>query len=625
MSIKQFKDPIYGYIEIDSNLVTDIIDTPTFQRLKDIRQTSYTPLYPAAYHNRYIHSLGVYHLGQMAFSAIKSQLENEAPNEEFRENIDHIEHIFELACLLHDIGHAPFSHTGETFYLDKKETLYSKLKETVDCPNFTSDFDALATKKPAEHECMSCIVGLKTFSNFFNSTEDRSLFARCIIGMPTKFRETAPNYKQEDKSEKRQAVAEYEEYNRRRKSVELQNCIIELLNSSIIDVDRLDYIIRDATTIGFKNAQVDYYRLLKGLRILKQKIPEAKYTYHIGYHKSALSVIESAIYAHDAEKKWIQSHPAILYEMVALKSAMAKLTGLFTTTEDKNPLFCYESLTEAGKRLFWDEPLLSQEANELLKNNCLLTPQAQALLENGALLCDGYAYNKSTYCFREHIDISLLADEDILHLMKRFCKDELSFEYFARNKRRHAVWKSEAEFRALFDAKVGDASKTSQKLERDFESLADYCQQKTGVPIVNEQIFTILEEERQNAEIAQQNQEIPDDEYDDIIAGLDSKKQWANFLKEKASELKIEFDFLIIFQKKFSSSFKSSIGDILIEFPNVGDGVFKLNNVIDTLQTDSKRKSNFFHIFYKPLPDSVSKKEIVNGIADGLIQKASLM
>lgn len=165
----------------------------------------------------------------MAFSAIKSQLENEAPNEEFRENIDHIEHIFELACLLHDIGHAPFSHTGETFYLDKKETLYSKLKETVDCPNFTSDFDALATKKPAEHECMSCIVGLKTFSSFFNSTEDRSLFARCIIGMPTKFRETAPNYKQEDKSEKRQAVAEYEEYNRRRKSVELQNCIIEEL------------------------------------------------------------------------------------------------------------------------------------------------------------------------------------------------------------------------------------------------------------------------------------------------------------------------------------------------------------------------------------------------------------
>ena len=71
---KQFKDPIYGYIEIDGQIVTEIIDTPAFQRLKDIRQTSYTPLYPAAYHNRYVHSLGVYHLGRIAFQAIKPQL-----------------------------------------------------------------------------------------------------------------------------------------------------------------------------------------------------------------------------------------------------------------------------------------------------------------------------------------------------------------------------------------------------------------------------------------------------------------------------------------------------------------------------------------------------------------------
>lgn len=32
-------------------------------------------------------------------------------------------------------------------------------------------------------------------------------------------------------------------------------------------------------------------------------------------NESALSVIESAIYAHDTEKKWIQGHPAILYEI----------------------------------------------------------------------------------------------------------------------------------------------------------------------------------------------------------------------------------------------------------------------------------------------------------------------
>ena len=43
---KRFKDPLYDYIEIDNTIVSKIIDTPSFQRLKDIRQTSYTPLYP---------------------------------------------------------------------------------------------------------------------------------------------------------------------------------------------------------------------------------------------------------------------------------------------------------------------------------------------------------------------------------------------------------------------------------------------------------------------------------------------------------------------------------------------------------------------------------------------------
>lgn len=71
---KKFKDPFYDYIEIDNEIVSQIIDTPSFQRLKDIRQTSYTPLFPAAYHNRYVHSLGVYHLGCMAFGSIEPQL-----------------------------------------------------------------------------------------------------------------------------------------------------------------------------------------------------------------------------------------------------------------------------------------------------------------------------------------------------------------------------------------------------------------------------------------------------------------------------------------------------------------------------------------------------------------------
>lgn len=43
---------------------------------------------------------------------------------------------------------------------------------------------------------------------------------------------------------------------------QLRNCIIRLLNG-IIDVDNIDYSVRDASASGYKSAQVDYERLLK--------------------------------------------------------------------------------------------------------------------------------------------------------------------------------------------------------------------------------------------------------------------------------------------------------------------------------------------------------------------------
>lgn len=64
---KQIRDPIYNYIELEQPFV-DLINTPEFQRLRNIRQTSYEALYPSALHNRFVHSLGVFHLGEKAIN-----------------------------------------------------------------------------------------------------------------------------------------------------------------------------------------------------------------------------------------------------------------------------------------------------------------------------------------------------------------------------------------------------------------------------------------------------------------------------------------------------------------------------------------------------------------------------
>lgn len=64
----QFRDPIHGFIEV-SDLELKIVDSPPFQRLRNIKQLATTYLvYHGAEHTRFGHSLGVMHLVTKAFS-----------------------------------------------------------------------------------------------------------------------------------------------------------------------------------------------------------------------------------------------------------------------------------------------------------------------------------------------------------------------------------------------------------------------------------------------------------------------------------------------------------------------------------------------------------------------------
>lgn len=613
---KQFKDPIYGYIKISQEIATKIVDTPIFQRLKNIRQTSYTPLYPGAYHNRFVHSLGVYHLGKMAFKSIYPQLESDGADTDLRGHIEQIRQIFELSCLLHDVGHAPFSHTGESFFVDAARTMDHILVDEVGDTSFQADFSALGTNLPAPHERMSCIVGLRGFSTYFETPQARGLFARCILGLPYQFNEqppvqTGPRITEQDKKV-------LNDYRSKKKRTELLNCVISLLNSSIIDVDRLDYIIRDAATIGFDNVQVDYKRLLSGTRIVY---------YHekhcIGYHKSALSTIESAIYAHDAEKKWVQNHPAIIYEMEALKSAIRALNEMFKSAEDPNPLFCYESLSESGKTLVRYESLFSEETSTL---SSLWSPEAVELLNGNRLFAQDIHDTNGTLEIAKKYPVSLLADEDVLYFIKYLLKDQFAYEYFARNRRRSAAWKSEAEFRTLFQVQIGEESKAISTLEKALENLSAYAQKTLGVSIVNDKLSSCLESERQNAEYEKQKNPDFADTYDDILQGVNEKIYWANLFRTIKEELveqgiPLQFEFLIVPQKAFSSSFKESIEDIPIVFPNLQNDPYPLGQIITVLGASKKRKSNFFHLFYTvdASINSNQKKRIIHTISSKLI------
>lgn len=176
---KRLKDPIYGYIDIDESIILNIVDTASFQRLRNVIQTSYSPLYSSAVHNRFVHSLGVYYLGGI----VAKSLEEDTMISQKIDGYSRYLHIFELACLLHDVGHAPFSHTGETYYLENGER--TKLhQEIIKLTNDSQlEFEIKSKNyKAAPHELMSVIVALKDFDFFFHNDSEKSFFARCILG-----------------------------------------------------------------------------------------------------------------------------------------------------------------------------------------------------------------------------------------------------------------------------------------------------------------------------------------------------------------------------------------------------------------------------------------------------------
>jgi uncharacterized protein len=103
--LKIFNDPIYGFINIPSTLIFDLIEHPYFQRLRRITQMGLSYLvYPGAHHTRFHHALGAMHLMQKAVKTLQSKGVTISEAEE--------EALY-IAILLHDIGHGPFSHTLE--------------------------------------------------------------------------------------------------------------------------------------------------------------------------------------------------------------------------------------------------------------------------------------------------------------------------------------------------------------------------------------------------------------------------------------------------------------------------------------------------------------------------------
>src|SRR5256714_2740162 len=109
MSEKIIRDPVHDVIVLHTEhpleaLLFRLLNAPPVQRLRRVRQLGMASLaYPGADHSRYSHSLGVMQTARRMLE----QLRHSVPVDEGEET------VLLSACLLHDLGHGPFSHVFE--------------------------------------------------------------------------------------------------------------------------------------------------------------------------------------------------------------------------------------------------------------------------------------------------------------------------------------------------------------------------------------------------------------------------------------------------------------------------------------------------------------------------------
>ncbi|MBP9707383.1 MAG: HD domain-containing protein [Oligoflexales bacterium] len=333
--VRRVRGNLHGSIDL-SALEDLVVAHPIMQRMRRIKQTAFLSyVFPGATHTRFEHSLGVMHLAGVAWEKIwsnqkrlkaslekfsqyelreKQQIKNLnhgmlAPTLPLIESISHSDYILQalrLAALMHDLGHPAFSHSGERFLT----TLNNILHENSDLPSYLNNYLQLKSKNSsahkadvkAKHEIYTLIFIEKILSEIYQKNPNiyPKIDPRDVIAM------IKPEV----------GLAEGSPL-----AVHQIDTLCHELISGEIDVDRMDYLLRDSKESGVIYGIFDANRILDSL-LVYQDVEEGRL--HLAIQYSGLAAFEDYLRARQSMYLQLYFHKT----SVAAEAMLKKLSRM---------------------------------------------------------------------------------------------------------------------------------------------------------------------------------------------------------------------------------------------------------------------------------------------------------